>query len=160
VYAPSLPPPPADFPQARETLRQFFPASDDAMGNAIVAAAVSARPGLGDAELAEALILSHAGKRQQSAALWLKTLPQWLKTHNREPAATSRGAPQSTGEVCPECGGTGEIFNPECERVPNSVWLDWPPERQFLPCPRCRGAPRKPPRTAAKPSAALEVKHG
>ncbi|HEY7305770.1 MAG TPA: hypothetical protein VH601_16715 [Bryobacteraceae bacterium] len=53
VYAPSLPPPPADFSQARETLRQFFPASDDAMGNAIVAAAVSARPGLGDAELAK-----------------------------------------------------------------------------------------------------------
>jgi hypothetical protein len=152
-----------NFPKTERLVREAFPGTDSELVRQIVERARQVKPDADDGEISDAVLATHKGKLQRSAALWRETVPAYLETRCRgQPAGlvNGTGPPDRAGEVCPECGGTGEIFNPECEQVPNSVWLDWPPERQFLPCPRCRGAPRKPPRQAENPSALLEAKHG
>jgi hypothetical protein len=133
VEPPVSPPPDADFfPQARQTIHEAFP-GDEAMAAKILARALKARPATTDPELTEALIRTHQGRRQQSAALWLHTVPAFFETR-------SRGDPHAD---CSQCGGAGQVFNPELADQPVNAWIDLPDERIWVVCPRCRGQPAK-----------------
>ena len=134
------------FPQTREILRQSFPASDDAIFMRIVSVSLDRCPKATDAELAAALVRTHQGKHQRSAALWLSTVPAFL--------ANGHGP---SGDVCPRCRGHGAIFNPELEGQVDSAWRDLPEERIWVPCPHCSNVPRKP---KASEKSRKEAQHG
>ena len=102
-----------------------FPATDDRTVEDVLRSAIDARSGLTDAELREGLVRTLIPK-QYSAALWLRTLPRYL-----------RALP------CSACGGHRRVFNADLAGQPDSVLADLPEERVWLPCPAC-GDTRKP----------------
>jgi hypothetical protein len=123
------------FPQAAKLIAQSFPGTDAAMVARIAQAARRHKPDATDAELLDALIRTFR-REQRSAGLWEKTVSADFAA--RAGPANGHAPPGTAAAVCPECGGSGKILNPECDRTSGNAWLDWPEERIWLPCPRCR----------------------
>lgn len=119
------------FPESQRLIQQAFPGTDSGMTTRIIAAACRCKANASDRDVVELLIRTHKGKRQESAGLWLHTIPAYL--------ATVANGSNHSPPVCPECGGTGEMLNPECHEVPDDELTKWPPDRIYRPCPRCRG---------------------
>jgi hypothetical protein len=144
AVAAAAPQEPERFPKAERLIRQTFPGTDGEMVQRIVREALARKPDVTDAELCHALRSTYR-ENQRGAGLWPKTVAAYFATAN------GARAPGARGDVCPDCGASGEILNPEFDGQPTSAWLDLPRERQFVPCPRCRGKPeRKRPETVMK----------
>jgi hypothetical protein len=101
------PPTPAPTSQAQQTLwpetaavvQELHPGADVAPKLAAAASAIV--PAITDGELRAALLLTHQGKRQQSAGLWLKTVPAYLRAR---PAGAAAEKPPELCETCHEPG--------------------------------------------------------
>lgn len=67
------------WPLSCRAARKFFPATDDGLISRLVAACVKEYPPLSDSDLADAILAAHT-KKQTSAGLYLKTVPQVIRT--------------------------------------------------------------------------------
>lgn len=107
------PPPIADvdlgtLPETVDVMTEVFPTTDPTMVLRVVGAARAAVPDVSDAELASAL--RKTWKRdQESAALWLKTVPVWLQNTRRRRRPPEAASPPK----CGRCGESGIVGHSE-----------------------------------------------
>lgn len=130
------------FPEAAARIRFFHPATDQEMISQIVDLVIARIPDAGDAYIADLLKHSHQGTRQRSAALWLRTLPEYLTTllgsGNQAAAEPEPEIPQRTKAEA--IHRLTELLN--FKGVPQNIRDGWQRELDGL---QVDDAPKKPP---------------
>jgi hypothetical protein len=134
------------FVETQQLVQDSFPGTGETLIAEIVTSATAIRPGLTAHELSAALIRTHKGRHQRSAALWLHTLPAFLRSQTR--AAPQTAPTPAESHQCWKCCDQGEIITGSSK--PGVLF-----ERK--PCPDC-AAPKIPP-AHASPPARLEACH-
>ncbi len=108
-------------------ITSFFPDADAAIAQRIAAAARRVCPEATDAEIAAAVRQTHKAS-QQSAGLWLTTVPAFL----RNGAPKSSKARDGSRPACERCGDTGLTYKPGITEQPR--WTELPESELYEPC--------------------------
>jgi hypothetical protein len=122
-------------------IASFFPNADQAIAQRIAAAARQICAKATDAEIAEAVRLTHK-RNQESPGLWLTTVPAFLKnggSNRQRPPGQFNGieylrdlAKGAKTPACSLCNGSGRILRPHVTEKPG--WVELPESELYEQC--------------------------